>query len=79
MASPYHPPSLSEQTEVWYAEVWSLEAERAEVNKRHQVKILNRFAALEILDDVVGINRARGNIGQYIKISAKKKAQVVTI
>jgi hypothetical protein len=44
----------------------------AEVNKQHQVKITNRFAALENFDDNVDMNRAWENIRENIKTSAKE-------
>ena len=42
-----------------------------EVRKQDQIKISNRFAALENLIDSKDINRAWGNIKGYIKTSAK--------
>jgi len=43
-----------------------------EVRKQYQIKITNRFAALEFLCDDENINRARENIKENIKTSAKK-------
>ena len=39
--------------------------------KQHQIEVLNRFAALENLNDSKDINRAWENIKQNIKTSAK--------
>jgi hypothetical protein len=44
----------------------------AEVKEQYQVKITNRFAALENFDDNVEMNRAWENIRENIKISAKE-------
>jgi hypothetical protein len=44
----------------------------AEVKKQYQVKITNRFAALENFDDNIGMNRALENIRENIKTSAKE-------
>jgi ubiquitin len=44
----------------------------AEVKEQYQVKITNRFAALENFDDNVGTNRTWENIRENIKISAKE-------
>jgi len=44
-----------------------------EVRKQYHVKISNRFAVLENLNDSKDINRAWGNTKQNIKTSAKKK------
>jgi hypothetical protein len=44
----------------------------AEVKEQYQVKITNRFAALENFYDNVDMNRAWGNIRANIKISAKE-------
>jgi hypothetical protein len=44
----------------------------AEVKKQCQVKITNRFAALENFDDNVDMNRAWENIRENIKSSAKE-------
>ena len=41
-------------------------------NKQYQIKISNRFAALENLHDSKDINRAWENIKENIKISAKE-------
>jgi hypothetical protein len=46
------------QTEIWYGEIQPQETNKVEGKKQHQVKIPNRFAALEILNDDVGTNRA---------------------
>jgi hypothetical protein len=43
-----------------------------EVKKQYQIKISNRFAALEKLNDRGDIHRALGIIKEYINISAKK-------
>jgi hypothetical protein len=43
----------------------------AEVTKQYQVKITNRFAALENIDDNVDMNRVWENIRDNIKTSAK--------
>jgi len=43
-----------------------------EVRKQYQIKISNRFEALENLSDSQDINRAWENIKQNIKISNKK-------
>jgi hypothetical protein len=43
----------------------------AEVKEQYQVKITNRFAALEKFDDNVDMNRACENIRENIKTSAK--------
>ena len=43
-----------------------------EVKKQYQVKIPNRFAALENLNDSKDINRAWENIKENIKTSAKQ-------
>jgi len=53
-----------------------------EVRKQYQIKILNRFAALENLSDSEDINMAWENVKENIKSSAKesltrKKKQVV--
>jgi uncharacterized FlaG/YvyC family protein len=42
-----------------------------EVRKNHQIKISNRFAALENLRDSEHINRYWKNINENIKISVK--------
>jgi hypothetical protein len=42
------------------------------VKEQYCVEISNRFAALEILDTEVDINRARETIRENIKISAKE-------
>jgi len=42
-----------------------------EVRKEHQIEIINRFAALEYLNDSRDINRAWENIKENIKTSAK--------
>jgi hypothetical protein len=44
----------------------------AEVKETYQVKITNRFAALENLDDNVDMNRAWENITENTKTSAKE-------
>jgi DNA repair ATPase RecN len=44
----------------------------AEVKEQYQVKITNRFAALENFDDNVDMNRAWENIRENVKISAKE-------
>jgi hypothetical protein len=44
----------------------------AEVKEQYQIKITNRFAALENFDDNVDMNRAWENIRENIKISAKE-------
>jgi hypothetical protein len=44
----------------------------AEVKEQYQVKISNRFAALENCDDTVDMNRACENIRENIKTSAKE-------
>jgi hypothetical protein len=43
----------------------------SEVKEQYQIKITNRFAALENFDDNVDMNRAWENIRENIKISAK--------
>jgi len=43
-----------------------------EAMKQYQVKISNRFAALEVLSDSEDINRAWENIKENIKILAKE-------
>ena len=43
-----------------------------EFRKRHQIKISDKFAALENLIDNKDINRAWENIQENIKISAKE-------
>jgi hypothetical protein len=43
----------------------------AEVKEQYQVKITNRFAALENFDDNVDLNRAWENIRENIQTSAK--------
>ena len=40
--------------------------------KQYQIKISNRFAALENLSDSEDINRASGTIKENLKISAKE-------
>jgi hypothetical protein len=47
-----------------------MELNNAEIKKQYQFKTLNRFAALEYLDDNVDINRAWENVRENIKISA---------
>ena len=42
-----------------------------EARKKYQIKISNRFAALENLNDNGDINRAWGNIKENIKTSSK--------
>jgi len=42
-----------------------------EVGKKYQIKISNRFATLENLNDNKGINKAWENIKENIKSSAK--------
>jgi uncharacterized FlaG/YvyC family protein len=42
-----------------------------EVRKQDQIKILNRFAALENLNDSEDINRACKNAEENIRMSAK--------
>jgi hypothetical protein len=42
-----------------------------EVRKKYQLKISNRFSALENLNDSKDINRAWENIKENIKISAQ--------
>jgi hypothetical protein len=44
----------------------------AEVKEHYQVKISNRFAALENLDENVDISRAWGNIREKIKMLSKE-------
>jgi hypothetical protein len=44
----------------------------ADVKKEYQVKISNRFATLENLDNHVDINGTLENIREKIKISAKE-------
>jgi hypothetical protein len=44
---------------------------RKQTKEQYQVKITNRFAALENFDDNVDMNRAWENIRENIKISAK--------
>jgi hypothetical protein len=44
----------------------------AKYKKQYQVKITNRFAALENFDDNVDTNRAWENIRKNIKTSAKE-------
>jgi len=59
---------------------WEFDVERfnlrklseLEVRKEYQIKILNRFAALENLSDGEDINRAWENIEENIKTSATK-------
>jgi hypothetical protein len=43
----------------------------AEIKEQYQVKISNRFAAFENLEDNVDINRAWKNVRENIKILAK--------
>ena len=43
-----------------------------EVKKQYQIKISNRFAGLEKLNDSENTHRALGNIKEYIKISSKE-------
>jgi len=43
-----------------------------EVRKQYQIKISNRLAALENLNDSEGINRTWENMKENIKISAKE-------
>jgi hypothetical protein len=43
-----------------------------EVRKQYQIKMLNRSAALENLNDSKGISRTWENIKENIRISAKK-------
>ena len=43
-----------------------------EVRKQYQIEISNRFAALKNLHDSEDINRARENIKQNMKTSAKE-------
>jgi len=43
-----------------------------EVKEQYQIKITNRFAALENLNDSQGINRSWKNIKENIKTSAKE-------
>jgi hypothetical protein len=45
---------------------------KVEVIEQHHVEISNRFAALELLDTEVRINRAWETIRENIKISAKE-------
>jgi hypothetical protein len=45
---------------------------KVEGTKKYLVKILNRFIALENLDDDMNISRACGTIGESINISAKE-------
>jgi hypothetical protein len=45
---------------------------KLEVKKKSQIKISNRFAALENLNDSNDINRARENIKENIKTSSKE-------
>jgi hypothetical protein len=44
----------------------------AEVKEQYQVKITNKFSALESFDDKVDMNRAWENIRENIKTSAKE-------
>jgi hypothetical protein len=44
-----------------------------QLRNKYQVKISNRFSALENLDDSVHINRAWENIRQNINISGKAR------
>jgi hypothetical protein len=46
----------------------------AEVKEQYQLKITNRFAALENCDDTVDMNRAWENIRENIKKLQPKKA-----
>ena len=46
------------------------EAKRCE-SLQYQVKNLNRFAALDVLDDMRDMNWAGEEIGEHLKISAK--------
>jgi hypothetical protein len=46
-----------------------------EVQEQHQVKISNKLAALENLDDNVDMNRAWEGNRKNIKISAKGKSR----
>jgi hypothetical protein len=48
------------------------ELNNLEVRKQYQIKISNRFAALEKLSDCENINRAWENIKENIKTSAKE-------
>ena len=43
-----------------------------EVREQYQIKISNRFAALEIFSDSKNINTTSENIKENIKISAKR-------
>ena len=45
------------------------------VRKQYQIKIKNRFAALENLSDGVNINRAWENIKENIKTSATRESR----
>jgi hypothetical protein len=49
-----------------------------EVKERYQVKISNRFAALENLGDSWDVNRTWNNATQNINISDKKRVEVTT-
>jgi hypothetical protein len=46
-----------------------------EVKEQYQVKIKNRFSALEILEDNGDINMAWNAIREHIKISAEARRQ----
>jgi len=50
-----------------------------EVRKRYQIKITNRFAALENISDGKDVNRAWRNVGENIKTSAIESLQGVAI
>jgi hypothetical protein len=49
----------------------------ADVKEQYQIKISNRFPAMENLDDNVDINKAWKNIRENIKISAKKGLNII--
>jgi len=63
---------LASSTEDWCGGVLSQEAKWARGLETYQIKIWNRFAALENLNDSEAINMAWENIKENIKTSAKE-------
>jgi len=49
-----------------------------DIGKQYQIKISNRFAALENLNDTEDINRAWKNIKENVKTSATKSTSIQT-
>jgi hypothetical protein len=65
--------AVSKQTHKFDMERFSLKKlDETEGKEQYRVEILNKFAALENLDDDVDINRAWETIRENIKISAKE-------